>query len=37
MFHLNAVGGDAVARSRIKSGFIERLRLLGISSNVEMP
>jgi lysophospholipase L1-like esterase len=37
MFHLNAVGGEAAARSLIKCGFIERLRSVGVGRNAELP
>ena len=30
MFHLNAIGGEAVARSLIKGGFIDQLELVGV-------
>jgi lysophospholipase L1-like esterase len=32
MFHLNADGGDAVARSLIKCGFVDKLRLVGVGA-----
>lgn len=37
MFHLNPVGGEAVARSLIKCGFIERLRSVGVDRSAELP
>lgn len=37
MFPLNAIGGKVVARSVIKCGLVERLRLVGVSPNPETP
>jgi predicted O-methyltransferase YrrM len=36
-FHLNVIGGEVVARSLIKSGFVEGLRLVGVACDEETP